>query len=89
MTATHSARNGAVDEMRGIARRLESANPLWIVVFGIYTREFVAFPRFAEGAFIAATYPEALPGRMRQVERMARIGLEEVRVARWERSRPR
>ena len=65
---------GDVAEMRRIAGQLEKDNPSWIVVFGIYTKEFVAFPRFdaPRGTVIAARYPGALPPRMRRVEGNAR-----------------
>ena len=62
-------------EMRRIAEQLESNNPLWIVVFGVYSREFVAFARFdaPNGTIITARYPAALPGKMREVERGANL----------------
>jgi hypothetical protein len=61
--------------MRQVAAQLEADNPRWIVIFGIYTREFIAFPRFAApmGTVLSALYPEALPVRMRAAE--ARAGL--------------
>jgi hypothetical protein len=75
MTAAGEIRHGPAEDMRRIAGRLESDNPSWIVVFGVYSREFVAFPRFAapRGTVIAVSYPGAMPGRMRQIERAARI----------------
>jgi hypothetical protein len=59
------------EEMRLVAEKLETENPLWIVVFGVYTKEFVAFPRFhaPKGTMIRAWYPDAIEGRMRAVER--------------------
>jgi hypothetical protein len=73
MTAADEIRHGAADDMRDIAGRLESDNPLSIVVFGVYSREFVS--RFAtlQGTVIAVSYPGAMPGRMRQIEHTARI----------------
>ena len=52
------------------ARRLEAANPMWIVVFGVYSREFVCFPRFGldGGSIVLAKDPGSLPPRMRDVE---------------------
>ncbi len=75
MTATGEIGHGAADDMRRIAERLEVDNPSWIVLFGVYTREFVAFPRFAapEGTVIAVSYPGAMSERMRRIERAARI----------------
>jgi hypothetical protein len=63
--------------MQGIAARLEVDNPSWIVLFGGYTREFVAFPRFdvPGGAVITARNPDALPPRMLTVEAMARLAI--------------
>jgi hypothetical protein len=59
------------EDMRLMAEKLEAENPLWIVVFGVYTLEFVAFPRFRapKGTMIRAWYPSALADRMRAVER--------------------
>jgi hypothetical protein len=55
---------------REIASRLEAEHPLWIVVFGVYTQQFVCFPRFQApaGTMVTAKYPDALPDRMRRVE---------------------
>jgi hypothetical protein len=60
----------ALDEQQ-MAQQIEHDNPNWIVVFGVYTREFVAFPRFAAPphTIVVATYPAALPPRMQEVER--------------------
>jgi hypothetical protein len=57
------------------ARQLEDDNPDWIVVFGVYSRQFVAFPRFPAPlrTIVVAIYPGALPARMRAVERRLRI----------------
>jgi hypothetical protein len=62
------------NEMRHVARELESENPRWIVVFGVYTRQFVGFPRFnvPSGTFAAALYPGALVSRMHDIEQAAR-----------------
>jgi hypothetical protein len=62
---------GGTDEAhRETARWLEHDNPGGIVVFGVYTRQFVAFPRFPAPprTIVATAYPAALPGRMRKVE---------------------
>jgi hypothetical protein len=59
------------DEMLHAARQLESENPLWIVIFGVYTRQFVAFPRFSApgGTMAVAHCKEALTAKMRDIER--------------------
>lgn len=66
-----SAQNETLDMLR-VAENLESESPLWIVVFGIYSRQFVAFPRFdtPTGTMAVARYPGALAERMRRIERM-------------------
>jgi hypothetical protein len=55
------------------ARRLEAGNPLWLVVFGVSSGEFVCFPRFSVPfrAIVAAKEPAVLPPRMREVESSA------------------
>ena len=55
------------------ARRLEAENPLWIVIFGVYSGEFVCFPRFGVdgGSIVAAKDPRTLPPRMRTAESSA------------------
>jgi hypothetical protein len=59
------------EDMRRIAEKLEAENPQWIVLFGVYSQQFVAFPRFSvpSGTIVAARYPGAMPDRMRAVER--------------------
>jgi hypothetical protein len=53
-----------------IASRLEAEHPLWIVVFGVFTKQFVCFPKFEapRGTMLTAMYPDALPDRMRRAE---------------------
>lgn len=57
------------------AERLETENPRWIVVFGVYSRQFVAFPRFSVpvGTMATARYPADLEERMCQIEAQAGI----------------
>lgn len=75
MIATDVVVRGSTEDMQRVAEGLESENPLWIVMFGVYSKQFVAFPRFAapEGTIIVVGYPGALPERMRGVERLARV----------------
>ena len=70
------------EDMTRAATELEAENPLWIVVFGVYTRQFVAFPRFdvPDRAIAVAYYPAALASRMREIEQ---------RVKRYRKSMPR
>jgi len=68
----------AFDEAsREAAERTERENPGWIVVFGVFTREFVCFPRFPApaGTIVTALYPDTIPPRMRTIERAFRDGL--------------
>jgi len=59
------------DASREVAARTERENPGWIVVFGVFTREFVCFPKFPAptGTIVTALYPDAIPPRMRMIER--------------------
>src|ERR1700722_3536418 len=61
------------ENAREIASRLEAENPLWIVIFGDYSQQFVCFPRFEapSGTMLIAPYPPALPDRMRHIEESA------------------
>lgn len=72
-SAAYATRPGDVAEMKRVAARLEKDNPRWIVLFGVWSKEFVAFPRFTapRGTVVAARYPGALPARMRAVENKA------------------
>jgi hypothetical protein len=54
--------------MKLLAARLEAENPLWSVLFGVYSREFVAIPRFDGAQILTANYPAALVDRMRRTE---------------------
>jgi hypothetical protein len=63
------------NQMLSVAIELEAENPLWIVVFGVYTQQFVAFPRFdaPKGTIAVAFYPPGLTGQMRAIEGALRI----------------
>ena len=60
------------EEPSAVAAEIERNNPWWIVVFGVSSREFVCFPRFAvpPRTMVVAKYPGAIPPRMREVERL-------------------
>lgn len=64
--------NAVIDEQaaREIASRLEAAHPLWMVVYGVFTQQFVCFPRFnaPDGTVLVAIYPGALHDRMKHIE---------------------
>jgi hypothetical protein len=65
------------DASREAAERTERDNPAWIVLFGSFTKQFVCFPRFPApaGTIITATYPDAIPPRMRKIELALRVRL--------------
>lgn len=72
----HSTRQADDDDAaREAAERTERENPGWIVMFGSYTKEFVCFPMFPApaGTIITALYPDAIPPRMRLIERALRV----------------
>jgi hypothetical protein len=64
----------SMETAHALAHQLEMENPLWIVVFGAYSKEFVCFPRFyvPGGAIVAARHPGALMARMRWAENCSR-----------------
>jgi hypothetical protein len=55
------------------ARQIQLQHPGWMVLWGVYSRQYVAFPLFAApaGTILAAGYPPALAPRMAEVERRA------------------
>jgi hypothetical protein len=59
------------DEGREHVGRLETAHPCWLVFYGAYSRQFVAYPLFGapEGTILIDSDPGALASRMRQMER--------------------
>ncbi len=52
------------------AGAIQESNPDWLVVWGVYTRQYVAFPLFPApaGSVIQSASPEGLLRRMRQAE---------------------
>ncbi len=62
------------DAFREIARQIEERSPGWLVVWGVYTRQFVALPRFdaPRGTILTARYADALIDRLRKTERALR-----------------
>jgi hypothetical protein len=65
----------ADDEARATARRLEQQHPGWMIIYGVYTRRFVAFPLFRvrQRVVVTAAYPDALPARLDAAEARLRI----------------
>jgi hypothetical protein len=66
-------------EGKGIAENIQRQRPGWMVVFGVYSRQFVAFPLFAVNTrtILAAHYPAALLDRMTRAEQERRIRKQE------------
>jgi hypothetical protein len=58
-----------------VAARLEHDNPDWMVMYGSYSREFVAFVAFPvypdapDNSYCSAKDPGALDGHIRETER--------------------
>ncbi len=69
----------ADDVAREAAEQAERENPGWIVLFGVFTKEFVCFPRFPAptGTIVTALYPDAILPRMLMIERALRTGPSE------------
>lgn len=67
------------DAARELAQRIEREYPRWIVVFGAFTKQFICFPRFeaAPGTVVVASYPGALPARMKYAERVCHLRKQE------------
>jgi hypothetical protein len=67
------------DEARELARRIEREHPRWIVMFGAFTKQFICFPRFPAmpGTVVVASYPGALPARMRHAESVRHLRRQE------------
>jgi hypothetical protein len=58
------------DDCREIARQAERDHPRWIVIFGAFSRQYVAFPRFpAERSWLQSRDPEELARKMDEAER--------------------
>jgi hypothetical protein len=68
-------------EGKGIAENIQRKHPGWMIVFGVYSRQFVAFPLFKvnKRTILAARYPDALIDRMvgtEQAERQRQVQTE-------------
>jgi hypothetical protein len=63
------------DECRSIAVEIQRKRPGWMILFGCYSRHFVAFPLFAlrRRVIVTARYPDALVARMDEAGRLLRI----------------
>jgi hypothetical protein len=63
------------DECRELAQEIERERPGWLVVWGVYSKCFVAFPLFPvqRRTILVVSYPDALLSRMEEVERRWRV----------------
>jgi hypothetical protein len=55
-----------------VAERLEENNPEWVIMYGSYSREFVAFPVYPDApdnSYCSAKDPGALDDHIRETER--------------------
>lgn len=55
-----------------VAERLEEDNPDWVIIYGSYSREFVAFPVYPDApdnCYCSAKDPAALHSHIRDTER--------------------
>ena len=68
-----------------VAERLEEDNPDWVIIYGSYSREFVAFPVYPDApdnCYCSAKDPAALGSHIRDTERRHRRGRLTVRPRR-------
>lgn len=58
-----------------VAEDIQRHRPGWLVLYGVYSRQFVAFPLFAvrRRVIVTAKYPDALTARMDAAEQRLRI----------------
>lgn len=65
------------DACRTAAARLQHDHSHWLVMWGCYTRNYIAFPLFAapRGIILTAADPAQLAARMRTQERSARVSV--------------
>ena len=77
MTVTQQEKNlvpdGAtyIGHNREIAAQLQQENPDWVIIYGSYSHEFVAFPMYPDApahSYLAATDPGKLIIRMRDAQ---------------------
>jgi hypothetical protein len=60
---------------RATAERIQRQRPGWMIVYGCYSRRFVAFALFAmrQRMIVTAAYPDALIARLDDTERRWRL----------------
>jgi hypothetical protein len=67
------------DACRAVAEDIQRQRPDWLVLWGTYSKRFVAFPLFIlrQRVIVIAHYPDALLARLDEVERRLRIQPEQ------------
>ena len=79
-------RGRAVRVAEQVAERLEEDNPDWVIMYGSYSREFVAFPVYPnapDNSYCSAKDPAKIDDHIRETERRhGRVRLTAVRTAR-------
>lgn len=77
---------GRAAQAAQVAERLEEDNPDWVIIYGSYSREFVAFPLYldaTDNSYCSAKDPAALDDHIRATERRhGRVRLTSRRLAR-------
>ena len=60
---------------RALAEEIEQSRPGWMVVWGVFSRRFTAYPLFPvkRRVIVVGYYPKALVERMDSAERLLRI----------------
>lgn len=68
---------------REVAARIERVFPRWLVMYGAYSHQFWAYPRFRvpRGTIAHAASPDDLVGMMRAIQRSAQEGWPSARQA--------
>ena len=63
------------DAGRAIAEEIQRQRPGWLVIWGVYTRRYTAYPLFPvrRRVIVIAYYPQALIERMDKAERLLRV----------------
>jgi hypothetical protein len=69
------------DACRAVAEDIQRQRPDWLVLWGVYSKRFVAFPLFTvrQRVVVIAHYPDALLARLDEVERRLRTQPEQER----------
>lgn len=60
---------------RAIAEEIQRQRPGWLVIWGVFSRRYTAYPLFpvSRRVIVVAYYPKALVERMDSAERLLRI----------------